>query len=823
MSARFYRAARQSSTRFHRNPLYLGRMRKNNSSMLGRLGTSGRLVLFLVVSAFCGALVAGIFIPTAAVGANSANLVMDSFEDLPDELQTGPLDEGSKIFSADGQLIATFYAEDRIPVTLDKISPSMQDAIVAIEDNRFYEHGGVDVKGVARAVASNLTKDSTQGASTLTMQYVNNVLIDQGVSEGKSGDDLTISGTKNITDKIREAKLSFAVEKEFTKDEILERYLNIVLFSGRTYGIEAAAQNFFGIPAANLNIAQSAMLAGMVQSPNNFNPVTNPEGTRDRRDVVLDAMLNYGKITQQEHDDAVASDLQLNPQPAAHSGCVGAEMADYFCSYVEQVVLASDEFGADETARNKLLARGGLTITTTLDSRLQKQAQEQIEAQVPTGDASGAGSAMVSVEPGTGKILAMAQNTDYSSEEGAANTQLNFNVDSDMGGTSYGFQPGSTMKPFTTVAWIENGGSIDDMIDASRTEYPAGYDWTASCLPEDAYFDEWKFKNAQEGYERDMTVSDGLTWSVNTATVAEASQMDLCDIRDAATRMGVHRAVDGEPLEVNNPSFVLGGQEVSPLTMAAAYATFASGGQYCEPIALTQVSDSRGNAYAVPEEKCERAISEETAKEVSEPLENLVNSGPGAMGPLGVPAAAKTGTTDVSEQTWTVGYTKGISTASWVGNWKSYSSLNDMPINGVTRSYVDGSTIAGAQWTDYMRKVAPLYATGELTDPNRVSKPSRAPLRQYVPQPEAQQQQVNPAPVPEAQPTVEPSQVPTSDPAPSSAAPAPAPEPAEPAPTQAPAPAPAQPTANPEPAPAPAPVPVPTPAPTPAASGTAED
>lgn len=462
-------------------------------------------------------------------------------------------------------------------------------------------------------------------------------------------------------------------------------------------------------------------------------------------------------------------------------------MADYFCSYVEQVILSSEEFGVDETARAKLLARGGLTITTTLDSRLQEQAQTQIEAQVPVGDASGAGSAMVSVEPGTGKILAMAQNTNYTPEEGAGNTQLNFNVDSDMGGTSYGFQPGSTMKPFTTVAWLEAGGSIDDVIDASRTTYPAGYDWTASCLPEDAYFDEWKFKNAQDGYERSMTVGDGLTWSANTATVAQASQLDLCDIRDAATRMGVHRAVDGEALEVNNPSFVLGGQEVSPLTMAAAYATFASGGEYCEPIALTQVSDSRGNAYAVPEEQCERAISEEIAREVSEPLQNLVNSGPGALEPLGVPAAAKTGTTDVSEQTWTVGYTQGISTASWVGNWTSYASLNNLPINGVARSYVDGSTIAGAQWTDYMRAVAGLYSTGELTDPNRV--PVRSPLPEQWQAPQEQPRE-DPAPSPETPSEPEPAPAPTSEPAAPAVPETPEPsEPAAPAPTLSPAPA----------------------------------
>ena len=778
-------------------------MRSVNSSQLERITKPGRLVLFLAVSILCGGLVAGILIPSVAVAATGANVVFEAMDELPTELETGPLDEGSKIYSSDGALIATFYSENRVPVELDQISPHMRDAIVAIEDARFYDHNGIDLKGIARAFASNLTQDSMQGASTLTMQYVNNVLIDRGVEEGLSAEELTVSGTKNITDKVREAKLALAVEKQYSKDEILEGYLNIVLFSGRTYGVEAAAQAYFGISASQLNIAQSAMLAGMVQSPNNFNPLTNPEGTQARRDAVLAAMLKNDKITQQEYDEAVASDLQLNPQ-SIRSGCMGAEMAEYFCSYVERVILKSDEFGADETARAKLLARGGLTITTTLDSRLQAEAQAQIEAQVPVGDASGAGSAMVSVEPGTGKILAMAQNTNYSPEAGDGNTQLNFNVDSDMGGTSYGFQPGSTMKPFTTVAWLEAGHSINDIIDASRTSYPAGYDWKASCLPSDAYFDTWEFKNAQAGYEKDMTVSDGLTWSANSATVAQAAMLDLCDIRDAATRMGVHRAVDGDEIQVNNPSFVLGSQEVSPLTMAAAYATFASGGEYCEPIALTGVTDSQGNSYRVPESECSQAISEEVASEVSKPLQNLVESGPGGISTIGVPAAAKTGTTDISEQTWTVGYTEGISTASWVGNWKSYSSLNNLSINGVTRSYVDGSTIAGAQWTEYMRAAAPLYATGALTK-GTVAAPASDQAPEAEPEPEAEAEAT-------AEPSAEPTQARTEAARPTAQATP------EPAPTTDPVP---EPTAATVPDPVPSVKPEPTPSRAPASQSAA--
>lgn len=675
--------------------------------------TLGKVIAFLGISALCGVIAAGLLVPAAAVAGVGATSSIEYFDKLPAELNTSPLSQASKIYSADGKLIATFYDENRVPVKLNKVSQHMQDAIVSIEDVRFFEHGGVDPQGIMRAAASNLAGGGQQGASTLTMQYVNNVLIDAGAAEGKSADELTISGTKSIGDKLREAKLAIALEKKYSKEEILQGYLNIVLFSGQTYGIEAAARTFFGVHASDLTIAQSAMLAGMVQSPNYFNPVSNPKATKERRDTVLAAMLHSKKISQKEYDQAVASDLGLNVKQV-QSGCVAANFAAYFCNYVKHVIMQSDAFGKNADERAKLLARGGLTIKTTLDSRLQQQAQQALERQVPKGDASGAGSSMVSVEPGTGKILSMAQNTNYNPAKGSKNTELNFNVDADMGGTSYGFQPGSTMKPFTTVAWLESGRSLNQTIDASRTSYPGGYPWKASCLPDNAYFQPWDFKNALPGYQRPMTVSQGLTWSVNSATVAEAAMLDLCDIGDVATRMGVHRAADGKNLDVTTPSFLIGGQEVAPLTMAAAFATFADDGQYCEPIALNSVKDAQGNSYKVPKSKCDQAISPDVAAAISIPLTNLINSNQGNLRPIGVPAAAKTGTTDLSEQTWTVGYTKGISTASWVGNWHTNTSMNGVAINGVARDYVDGSTIAGAQWTEYMRSVAPLYATGSF-------------------------------------------------------------------------------------------------------------
>src|SRR5699024_10741012 len=248
------------------------------------------------------------------------------------------------ILDQDGNEIATFYAEDRTPVELDQISDHMIDAIIAIEDERFYDHGGVDGQGLARAMVHNVTSDTQQGASTLTQQYVNNVLVNY---QNLNGLRTTVSGTKEIPDKLREMKIAVAIEKEMSKDEILEGYLNIVLFTGRTYGVEAAAGYFFDKTAADLNIGESAMLAGLVQSPNALNPENNPEGATNRRNLVLGNMYDQGFITEEEYNEAVESEIQINVSPEP-TGCLNAEEGfEYFCDYAQQLILADPAFGPD--------------------------------------------------------------------------------------------------------------------------------------------------------------------------------------------------------------------------------------------------------------------------------------------------------------------------------------------------------------------------------------------------------------------------------------------------------------------------------------------
>jgi membrane peptidoglycan carboxypeptidase len=674
--------------------------------------TLGKIVAFFGVSGLCGVLAAGLMVPAASVAGASASAGIEFFDALPAELQEEPLSVPSRILAKDGSTVATFYAENRVPVTLDKVSQHMKNAIVSIEDERFYDHNGVDVRGIARAAMHNLTSSSQQGASTLTQQYVNNMLINAMSLNGAAKEDLTISGTKDIGDKLREAKLAIAVEKEMTKEEILQGYLNIVLFSGTTYGVEAAAQRFYSVPASELNIQQSAMLAGMVQLPNVFNPEKNPETSMKRRNVVLGAMLKTGSITQEEYEEAVASDLDVKPRNVK-SGCIAAPKAAYFCDYVSHLILADPAYGETKADREKLLYRGGLTIKTTLDPRLQKEAEKETKKMIPADDKSGLGTALVSVQPGTGDILAMAQNKEYGPYEGSEYTEYNFSVERNMGGAG-GYQGGSTMKPFTTIAWLESGRNMWDTVNASRDFYPNEFAWKASCLPGGkayALTDDggWNVNNASAGFKRSMTVDYGLMWSINTATVAQAAQVDLCDIADATKRVHLVDGVTGEPQSPAAPSFVLGTASVTPLAQASAFAAFANKGEWCAPRALTEVTDAAGNSYQVPAESCEQALDPKVVANLNGTLSKIASQRV-AKGTIDVPIAGKTGTNNGASSTWFLGYTTGISTAAWVGRGSQETNeIFGSRIKGKVYDYADSATFASPMWLAYMKDVIDYY------------------------------------------------------------------------------------------------------------------
>ncbi|MDN6331641.1 MAG: transglycosylase domain-containing protein [Micrococcaceae bacterium] len=700
-------------------------MASRKSPFFNTATTLGKIVAFFGVSALCGVLAAGMLVPAASVAGSTAAIGMDFFDALPAELKQEPLSQPSKVVAKDGTTLATFYAENRTPVELDEISKDMQNAIVSIEDERFYEHNGVDLRGIARAAAHNFTSSSQQGASTLTQQYVNNVLINAKFLSGADKSDITYSGTKDLADKLREAKLAISVEKEFTKKEILQGYLNLVLFSGTNYGVEAAAERYFSVHAKDLNIQQSAMLAGMVQRPNTFDPIKNPDLTLKRRNTVLGAMLKTDSITKKEYDKAVKTKLGLKPKDVK-SGCVAAKSANYFCDYVSHEIMKDPAFGKTKKERETLLYRGGLTIKTTLDPRLQKEAEKETTKTIPADDSSNMGSAIVTVEPGTGNILAMAQNKKYGSDpDDSSYTTYNLTAGRSMGGTN-GFQGGSTMKPYTAIAWLEDGRHMWDKVNAQRRLYDANFHWKASCMPKGYVTVDGGYepKNFDAGFRKPMTADYGLYWSINTATGNEASQLDLCKIADVTERVGLLNAATGKPITGANPSFVIGADPITPLAQATAFATFANKGEYCKNRALTSVTDAAGNSYKGPGESCEQVIDEQVIANLNGTLKRIAGTRV-AKGTIDKPIAGKTGTNNTASSTWFVGYSTGMATAAWTGRFDGNAQIKGVEINGKRYSNPDSSTLAAPLWLEYTKDVIDYYPAKGFG--SKDSKPGKSP------------------------------------------------------------------------------------------------
>ncbi|WP_155849967.1 transglycosylase domain-containing protein [Arthrobacter sp. H41] len=731
-------------------------MAARKSPLFDTATTLGKIIAFLGISALSGVLAAGLLVPVAAAAGTGASASIQFFEELPAELERDALAQPTDILAADGSLIATLYKENRQPVTLDQISPNMTDALLAIEDARFYEHGGVDLQGIMAALASNITSDSTRGASTITQQFVNNVLID---SAQQRGEEAVFSGGKTVGDKLREMKLAIAVEKEMSKEEIMEGYLNIVPFSGTTYGVQAAAKYFFNVDAADLNIQQSALLAGVVNGPTFYSPELNPERALERRNLVLASMFNTGKITREEYDAAVVTDLGLVITPTMN-GCVGAAQAPYFCDYVTHLILNDPAYGESLEDREKVLYRSGLTIKTTLDARVQAAAQTAVtETANPDTTDNAVGHTMLSLDPETGNILSMAQNTRYDPSAEIGNSVLNLNVDQfedgnpskSLGGSS-GFQPGSTYKPFTVAAWLADGRALNTTVDGRKRTYPDGDKWKASCVEGGSYVinsedgEGYTPQNYGDTNYGPSTVLNGLAQSLNTITMTTAKQLDLCKIRDIAFDMGIHLASSDEgeeKLGINPPALIGGGGEVSPMSMATAFGGFANQGNVCEPRALTEVTAVDGTSYPVPEVSCEQVISEDVAKGVNWATQEVMKKGSGSALDYGdIPMAGKTGTNDWRSQTWFMGYNRGMVTASWLGNRESggeNSSLSGLQIGGRVYPEIDGGLIAGPSWASFMRQIPGLHVGEPFVKPpeemltGRKPTPTPTPTRSGTP------------------------------------------------------------------------------------------
>ncbi|NMR18706.1 transglycosylase domain-containing protein [Cellulomonas fimi] len=673
------------------------------------------LLAFLLIAGVGGVLAAGLVLPAVAGASVVADATTEVFDDLPTELDEQPLSQKSTVLANDGTtVLATFYLENRIVVPLEAIAPVMQQAVVATEDKRFFEHGGIDPTGMVRAAAKNALTDDVEGASTLTQQYVKNVLIEAAAREGDT-DAIAAAreaeGTAGVSRKLREAKLAIALEQKYSKEEILARYLNIASFGASVYGVEAASQFYFSKPAAELNYLEAATLAGVTQSPTKWDPVVNPENSTSRRNTVLGLMLAQDIIDRAQYDAGIATPLvsveeggYLNVQGTG-LGCMTANavaQSGYFCDYVTKVITNNPAFGETPEQRKQLLYRGGLTITTTLDPRMQAIADAEVKAGIPVDDPSGVASAISVVEPGTGKILAMAQNRIYNntSTAGDRETAVNYNTDSAYG-SSKGFAPGSTFKPFTLAQWLKEGRSLNETIDARKMTYQLR-EFNAPCT--NLGGGEYKFGNA-EGTGGVMSVMDATRNSVNSGYIRMASELNLCGILDTAKSLGIHQA-NGSDFKVVAAN-VLGSDSVAPLTMAAAFAAFAANGTFCEPIAITRVVDAAGAELPVPSSNCRQALEPRIASAMNYALSQVWQGTARGLGGLGDrPSAGKTGTTSQNEYTWFVGYTPQLATAVWAGYPDAMVPVQGVTINGRYVRNAYGSTVAAPTWQRFMRQAS---------------------------------------------------------------------------------------------------------------------
>lgn len=673
-----------------------------------------RVVLVIGVSALCGVLVAGVALPVVAGLGITAREGADAFSEMSADLEINEMKERSTVLDSDGKTLAVFFDNkdntdgNRIYVPLDKISQAMIDATLAIEDDRFYDRGPVDFQGTIRALINNVSAgETTGGGSTLTQQYVKQVRFTQAKNAEERAEVIASEGVEGYRRKLEELRMAVAVEQKLTKDEILERYLNIAYFGNGAYGVEVAARTYFSKRAKKLTNREAALLAGMVQSPYAYDPVEKDrkDAARNRRDTVLNRMASTGRVSEKAINKAKAQNLGLNMnrQP---NGCVDA-WAGYYCDYVYHELLTMKELGKNKKQRAKTLMTGGLTIKTTIDRDQQDSAQEHVSDRAdPTDEAI---VSLAAVEPGTGYIKAMANSRNYGVAKEPGISSLNYAVDAKMGG-GRGIQPGSTFKVFVLAAAIQQGIGLNTTIRSPDTvDYPTELETcegSTTFAPEDA----GNYEGADPGTYNLIT---GTEQSVNTFFIQLEERTGLCDPATIAQDAGVTRADAGSrdengdkiPPELKQvPSFTLGVNEVSPLSMAEAYATFANRGVHCESTAILTVKD-RGGKILVDHRKpkCERVIDAAVADTVNMVLQSVVDNGTGAAMQLGRPAAGKTGTSNGFMSVWFAGYTPQLATAVATADVDVPKvSLEGITLGGEYVAQAFGSTVPGPVWKEFM-------------------------------------------------------------------------------------------------------------------------
>ncbi|WP_310742083.1 transglycosylase domain-containing protein [Microbispora sp. H13382] len=660
------------------------------------MNATGKVLRLAAMGAAAGVLVAGIALP--AVGGAGVGLV-SAVEDVgiaPRDLAEPPLAQVSVIQDVKGREIARFYEQYREVVPSDRIADIMKTAIISIEDYRFYQHGPIDLEGTLRALATNLQSGGVaQGGSSITQQYVKQVLLNAADTEAEKNKALEASYAR----KLNELRYAMGVEKKYTKDQILEKYLNIAYFGAGAYGVEAAAKRFFGISASELTLPQAATLAGAVQDPNATDPnlgKTSRDRLLKRRNVVLDRMAELGKITKEQAAEAKKARLGYKGTPLP-GGCESSKYP-YFCVYVRNEILNNSDFGKTAKQRLAFLNRGGLTIRTTIDPTMQAAADRAIGKWVHPSDNPVAAEALV--QPGTGAIKAMAASRPYGTRK--SKNQVSYNLVADVAhGGGMGFQAGSTFKTFTLLTALKQGMKINDGFSAGAGYRAPSLSTFTTCSGEGIGDVNHTVTN-DEGSPGWLTLQTGTWHSVNTFFMELERRVGLCEVVKTAKSLGIRRADGGKLQEYE--TFTLGINEMDPVTVATAYAAIGARGKYCAPMAITRITDSTGKSTDY-KPKCRQAIEPEVADAAAHILSGVFTKGTmSAVGGIGRDAAGKTGTNDNSSSAWFAGFTPDLAGAVSVGDPRGAQKykLNGVTIGGRYYGSVFGASIPGPIWKDTM-------------------------------------------------------------------------------------------------------------------------
>ncbi|NQU36451.1 MAG: transglycosylase domain-containing protein, partial [Actinobacteria bacterium] len=613
-----------------------------------------RVLGLMTVAGVGGLVVTAGLLPNAAVGVAATSQVIDAWNLQSNTIPAEALPGRTTIVTGNGTKVAEVFTVNRVPANAEEQGETIREAVVSIEDARFFSHSGVDPVGTARAFVATSSGEAVQGGSTITQQYAKNLRLAQAVLDGGGEADpaaLEAATERSWQRKVAEAHLAMLIEARMSKDDILTGYLNVAYFGAGAYGIEAAANRFFSVPANELTIPQAALLAGVLQSPATLDPRSNPEGAMQRRSQVLNAMANNGYITAEQAAAYVNEPIVLKTKLPDQGCAAAAAQWGMACDEALRELKTADWL---EPQDKSLLRAGGMTVELTADPKTQKVLNRSAAELIPSDNR--VANAATLIEPSTGYVKAVGSNRKFGNGKGATEIPL---------ATTSAFSPASTFKLFTLVAVLEAGIPLSTILPAGSVHYSQVFD-----NPPGGY------RNAEGLSASNVSIARATEMSINTAFVQLEERVGLDAIANAARRLGVNSI--GLPGSKNYPakqegSFTLGVRDVSVTEMAGAYAAIANHGVYCKPTFVKSVTRPDGTVVKNPSsEECVQVVDPAVADSIAATLEGVVENGTGRSAQLGDrPAAGKTGTGEDAGSAWFAGFTPQLAGAVWTGDPRS--------------------------------------------------------------------------------------------------------------------------------------------------------